>query len=312
MRKFFIFLTIAFLILSFNTSMTFAVYWSGTHWEPGTDSAMVNYDGASWHVPTAGGATWSIIGGSGFTGISGISDVNGVPYEIWAINESLNWWDDVSGFTNLGLTDGSSAVSGASNAAGGNMGDIRVGTQSYSFTGGHIELAETFGPNTEANHLLYGDPPTPDGSRGGDIAFSTEGTMLQWVADPTDSTGNIYYDFFTTALHEVGHALGLDHPLIGDPVMLMAEDFNRGGAMNALSSYDIWLIQNLYGPGDFEDLTNTKFADLDPDLLYYGPDTDPGMVYHPDYTGAPEPSTILLLGTGVAGLIFYKRRIGIK
>lgn len=91
--------------------------------------------------------------------------------------------------------------------------------------------------------------PQPDGYRG----------VLGWAA-PYDADGDklmengqdIYYigmdpydtwSFYTTAIHEVGHSLGLSH--INHTASIMGSYYN--GAITGLTSYDIQAIQQLYG-----------------------------------------------------------------
>jgi hypothetical protein len=340
MKKFLLGFVITCMIWVSTGTSTFAGYfngtwyaWMGTAWDPGPDTARDNYidDGGGNLIatfPNSGGATWSIIEGSGFVGMTGLGYVNpvtglldptitdnssGIPYEIYAVNKALSWWASVSGFTYLGLTDGSSAASGALNIDGGNAGDIRIGTAVATSSGGNIVLADSYNPNTEAN---YG----PGGSRGGDITFSREEAQLNWIADPNDTLGNNSYDFFTNVLHEMGHSLGLDHPYANDAprpsdqINAIMEMYNRrGGAMNALSVVDIYLIQTLYGPGLFP-----SWDTLPVDFLYYGPD-NPLMLYASDYSGpiygngtgpkpVPEAGTIFLLGTGLIALAGSRKK----
>ena len=103
------------------------------------------------------------------------------------------------------------------------------------------------------------------GTIGGDIHFDTTFT---WVDDPLDMVGNMQFDIYTVALHEVGHALGLDHLDTSVPNAVMNPTY--GGARRSLSQDDITGIQTLYG--------------------------------------IPEPSTLLLSLLGLtAGVISYRR-----
>lgn len=99
-----------------------------------------------------------------------------------------------------------------------NMGDIRIGA--IPLPAG--DLASTF--------LL---PPTGNSSASGDIMFNSN---VSW----SPSTG---YDLLTVALHEMGHALGMDHSTV-----TTAEMYGTYNSVKpALTSDDIAGIQSIYG-----------------------------------------------------------------
>jgi hypothetical protein len=70
--------------------------------------------------------------------------------------------------------------------------------------------------------------------------------QLTWVNNPSDVAGNGEYDFFTVMLHEVGHALGLNHTTVQGSIMQIYSV--RGGAQQFLGADDIEGIKALYGP----------------------------------------------------------------
>src|SRR5437016_4802236 len=72
----------------------------------------------------------------------------------------------------------------------------------------------------------------PDGTNPGDVTFNTGQT---WNVGSN-------YDLFTVAMHEIGHALGLDHSTALGAVMAAA----YGGVQKGLSSDDIAGIRNIY------------------------------------------------------------------
>ncbi len=285
----------------------------GYKWEPGPDSAssFATDAGRQDGPGTPGGATWSIVpAGFGvpfgdevlhtsgamsqdFVGMTGLGDVGGIPIEIYAIDWALDQWAAVSGFTNLGqVVDGTGAFDGvggtvdttaagwngpnASNTNGGNEGDIRVAA--YEMAAAY--LGHSIIPGTETDQGAWEN-------WGGDMHISPEkvfdpdkGTSpLIWVDDESDISGDgaFTYDFLTVILHEAGHALGLGHSL--DPNAVMMPYADRGGALRTLSADDIAGIQEIYGPGD----------DIPDDV--------------------PEPATLILVGTGLAGMVAFRRKL---
>src|SRR5262249_54389978 len=90
--------------------------------------------------------------------------------------------------------------------------------------------------------LGIGTPFDPmAGTHSGDVKFNT--------AQAFGPAGGI--DLYTVALHELGHAFGLDHS--GDPAAVMYEEYE--GARAGLSSGDVDAFQALYGvrPADAYD-----------------------------------------------------------
>jgi len=89
--------------------------------------------------------------------------------------------------------------------------------------------------------LAHGYFPPPNGaSASGDLHFNTK---VRWVDEEHDTTADEDYDFFTVALHELGHALGLDHSTDPNSVMYA---FYQGGR-RALTQDDIDCITDIYG-----------------------------------------------------------------
>ncbi|MDR4498985.1 MAG: matrixin family metalloprotease [Candidatus Scalindua sp.] len=265
------------LFYSFTGTSSFAYKISvnqngqGTKWEAGANTAS-SFN--PYYPPgTPGGATWSIMPAGlpapygdnhhgvpandtdkskDLIGSTGLPDVNGKPYEIWAIKTALDLWASVSNFTNLGKVDDGAARgintsqngwngNAATNNNGGHRGDIRIGC--YITRSG--VLADTWQPGTENDSGQYGNI-------GGDMHLASRKgyqlNKLTWVDDGNDTytgRGDITYDYFTTVLHEMGHALGLDHS--EDPNSVMATYNVRGHAQRTLTQDDIEGIQAIYG-----------------------------------------------------------------
>jgi hypothetical protein len=136
---------------------------------------------------------------------------------------------------NFAVVNDNGAASGSGSYQQGDpgMGDIRVG--GYNF--GNSTLA-----------MAYQPPPGNNYSIAGDIVFNTGKT---WAEGRT-------YDLFTVALHEMGHALGLDESSSTSAAMYGSYT----GVKNGLSSDDIAGIQAIYGArtGDAYNGTNNSIA----------------------------------------------------
>ncbi len=112
------------------------------------------------------------------------------------------------------------------NAAGA-AGDIRITT--HFFDGAHGTLG----------HGYY---PPPNGvSAAGDIHFDYSEDWYVGFGSP----GINQIDLFTVALHEIGHAIGLDHS--ADTSSIMYPTYTGGTTKRDLSSEDIGFIEGQYG-----------------------------------------------------------------
>ena len=203
----------------------------GSAWLPGPNTARQTA------TPTPGGATWSIMG-AGFTKVlvPGVAHSGNLTVAISSLlgggeaaifGAALDIWAGASGFTNLGQVADGAVNAGATQAAGGHLGDIRFAAWETDF------LAHAFQPGTEA---VFG----PGGTIGGDAHFDVNRT---WVNNPNDVGGNGQFDLFTLAIHEVGHSLGVGHSLVVGSVM----EPLYAGSRRTLHADDMAGIQALYG-----------------------------------------------------------------
>jgi hypothetical protein len=197
---------------------------SGTAWDPGPNTARLGGN------PAPGGATWSIMAAGLADGENGddhagmttlLTDLSNSVDEITVIKDTLNAWAAVSGFSNLGqVTDGDGGFGTSL------VGDIRIGA--VKFDGAFNVLAHAFGPGTFPSNFAT--------NYGGDTHFDNEES---W----TDGGDGI--DFYTVALHEFGHALGLGHSAVTGAVMHPS----YSGVNRTLHADDISGIQAIYGVG---------------------------------------------------------------
>lgn len=219
-----------------------------TAWDPGADTARVG------GFPAPGGATWSIMG-AGITDASGgidghggastslMTSLTGLSGLVTAadiatvMDNALNVWADVSGFSNLGQVADSGAGLGASDAAGGNIGDIRIGGIFIDGSAGSNVLAHAFQPGTDN---IFG----AGGNVAGDLHFDDSNSWF--ISDFNGSGLNVgtgSFDLYTVAIHEIGHALGLGHSAFGGAAM----EATYAGIRTSLSADDIAGIQAIYG-----------------------------------------------------------------
>jgi uncharacterized protein YraI/predicted Zn-dependent protease len=133
------------------------------------------------------------------------------------VREAIEAWDAVCGLT--------------LNEVPANA-DIKIGW----YTGNHGDGNPFDGPGNVLAHAFF---PLPYlGDLGGDVHF--DDAEIWVVGRPT---GPYQVHLKTTAMHEVGHALGLDHS--SDPTALMWDHYT---GIRTIGPDDIAGIQALYGP----------------------------------------------------------------
>jgi len=210
-----------------------------TAWDPEPNSArelLLDENGKAIN-PAAGGATWSIMakgltdatGGDTHVGVTSDITSLGLGFSLEAIegiiDNALDTWALVSGFTNLGKVDDGNVGFGMFESLGGHLGDIRIGA--IAFDGVSGTLAHAFQPGTESfaadGSTILGDMHIDDEENWGD---GTDGTL----------------SLASVILHELGHSLGLGHST--DPGAIMR--LNYSGQLE-LGADDIAGIQSIYG-----------------------------------------------------------------
>jgi Matrixin len=169
---------------------------------------------------------------------------------------AINIWQvgSLNTFTNLGQVADGGGVIGA-NAAASNAGDIRAAVLRF-LQPPPVEsqpdtetLAHAFRPDTMGTGL-------GPGTIGGDIHFrphkygpdgmpntiDDDPNGVIWVNDANAPFGTV--DLLTVMIHEVGHAIGLDHNT-DDNMSVMQPNYM--GSRRALSNTDMLNVQQLYG-----------------------------------------------------------------
>jgi hypothetical protein len=145
-----------------------------------------------------------------------------------AFQKAAAFWESVANVNLVQVPDGGQAFGTAGDQQGDpRFGDIRIGGA----------------PDKSGNLASAFLPPAYNGGTvAGDIVFNTNAA---WQV-------NNDYDVLTVAIHEIGHALGMDHSSITAADMYAYYN----GVKQALTSDDIAGIQSIYGPRP-QDSNNT-------------------------------------------------------
>jgi hypothetical protein len=205
------------------------------------------------------GGQWALPNRISFSFVPDGTSVGGTPSSLFRVlnsdSKAPNWqnaivqaaaaWQQVTGINLVQVADDGAALgTGPDQQGDPDHGDIRIaGAPANSST-----LAFAFAP-----------PPINGGDLAGDIVFNT--------AQPWTTNGGTY-DLETVAIHELGHALGLDHSALTSAVLYAYYN----GSKHALTADDTAGIQSLYGPqpGDPDANTSQKAINLNGSLSSQG------------------------------------------
>lgn len=220
-------------------------------WGPGPQT-YYNKWGDIFNAGTPGGTiTWSLMPDGttidpsftdpNITGTSSLTSImNGLGYSeaLATIERAFDKWSNATNIDFEKVEDSGGPFNHAESTAP-NTGQIRIGA--FAFVGGASGLGA----------VGYAPPPN-GGTLEGDILLNSNNTFFFDPGNEGDPI-QIFNDFESLLLHEIGHAIGMAH---SDVCSVMSVDFNCFQYINReLDPDDIAGIQFLYGSpadGDFD------------------------------------------------------------
>ncbi|ESO09629.1 hypothetical protein HELRODRAFT_184019 [Helobdella robusta] len=139
-----------------------------------------------------------------------------------------------------------------------------------------VDMLITHVNKHDAIELAHAWRPGPD--NGGNVCFNA----VKFIPKDDEHAKKIHGQYFATAVHEIGHALGIDHALSPSEIMYFAVSDRKGPSQRA----DAIHLENVLGP-----YINTKFptyteAPTDPMYALQPSDRDPPSACDTDIDAA--------------------------